>query len=351
MLNMMKTLTACRGISGYEKGVSDKLLMMISPLTDRAWVDPMGSLLALKKGTAPEGERRKIMLCAHMDEIGFLVTFIDDNGFVRVTPIGGINFIAASYATVTFGNGTKGVLVPETGTAPADIKADKVYVDIGAKDKKEAERKVKVGDFCALEGSLTRLCGRRVAGRPMDDRIGCAVLVRIAQLLGETPCRDDVYFVFSVQEEVGLRGSRTAAFGIAPDIGLVYDVTGTGDSIGAKPMACSVGGGAAIKLKDSSVICDRALAEELAGVAKENGIKYQFEILAAGGTDTASIQMSGAGVRVGALSIPTRYIHSGTEVLDLNDAEACAALTVAWLTREEKSGGNGTDAEAGAEAE
>jgi endoglucanase len=177
----------------------------------------------------------------------------------------------------------------------------------------------------------------------MDDRIGCAVLVRIAQLLEQTPCRDDVYFVFSVQEEVGLRGSRTAAFGIQPDIGLVYDVTGTGDSLGAKPMACTVGGGAAIKLKDSSVICNRALAEELAGVAKENGIKYQFEILAAGGTDTASIQVSGAGVRVGALSIPTRYIHTGTEVLDLNDAEACAALTVAWLRGEEKGAGDGLD--------
>ncbi len=332
MLNLIKNLTSCRGISGYEKAVSEKLVMLMAPLSDKVWNDPMGSLIALKKGNAPDGERRKIMLCAHMDEIGFLVSYIDDNGFVRVTPIGGINFIAASYATVVFQNGVKGVLVPEIGTAPADIKADKVYVDIGAKDKKEAERKVTVGDFCALEGEVTRLCGRRVAGRPMDDRIGCAVLVKVAEALADKPCRDDVYFVFSVQEEVGLRGSRTSAFGIAPNIGLVYDVTGTGDGIGAKPMACVVGGGAAIKLKDSSVICDRMLADELAAVAKQNGIKHQFEILVAGGTDTASIQMAGCGARVGALSIPTRYIHSGTELLDLNDAQACADLTVAWLT-------------------
>lgn len=332
MLNTMKTLVACRAISGYEKTVSDKLRMLIAPLVDKVWSDPMGSIIAFKQGTAPQEERKKIMLCAHMDEIGFLVSFIDDNGFIRLTPIGGINFVAAAYTTVVFSNGVKGILVPEIGTAPADIKADKVYVDIGAKDKKEAERKVKIGDFCALEGTLTRLCGRKIAGRPLDDRIGCAVLLKIAEAMQDKPCANDVYYVFSVQEEVGLRGSRTAAFAIMPDIGLAYDVTGTGDGIGAKPMACVVGGGAAVKLKDSSVICDSDLANQLASIAEAHDIKYQFEILPYGGTDTASMQMAGTGARVCALSIPTRYIHSGTEMLDLNDAEACVALTVAWLS-------------------
>ncbi len=333
MLNLMKTLTAVRGISGREKAVSDKLLTVMAPLTDKCRNDTMGSLIAYKKGTAPDGERRKIMLCAHMDEIGFLVTYIEDNGCIRVNAIGGINYVAAAYSQVVFGNGVKGILVPETGTAPADLKQEKMYVDIGAKDKKEAERRVQIGEFCALEGGLTRLCGRRVAGRPLDDRIGCAILVKIAERLKEAPVADDVYFVFSVQEEVGIRGSKTATFGITPDIGIAYDVTGTGDSLGAKPMACSVGGGAAIKLKDSSVICDYELAQELAQVAKDNDIKHQFEILAAGGTDTASMQMTGAGARVAALSIPTRYIHSGVEMLDLLDAEACVALTDAWLRK------------------
>lgn len=333
MLNLMKTLTAVRGISGREKSISDKLLTIIAPLADKCWNDAMGNLIALKKGTAPDGERNKIMLCAHMDEIGFLVTYIEDSGFIRVNAIGGINWVAAAFTEVTFGNGVKGILVPETGTAPADLKQEKFYVDIGAKDKKEAERKVQIGDFCALNGSLTRLCGRRVAGRPLDDRIGCAVLVKIAEKLKDLTVADDVYFVFSVQEEVGVRGAKTSAFGISPDIGIAYDVTGTGDSLGAKPMACSVGAGAAIKLKDSSVICDYELTQELAAVAKENGIKHQFEILAAGGTDTSAMQMSGAGVRAAALSIPTRYIHSGVEMLDLNDAEACVELTVAWLRK------------------
>ena len=331
MLNLMKTLTAVRGISGREKALSDKLLTIVAPITDKCRSDSMGNLIAVKYGTAPEGERKKIMLCAHMDEIGFLVTYIEESGFIRVNAIGGINWVAAAYSTVVFGNGLKGILVPETGTAPADLKQEKMYVDIGAKDKKEAERKVQIGDFCALEGGITRLCGRRIAGRPLDDRIGCAVLVKIAERLKAEPVADDVYFVFSVQEEVGIRGAKTAAFGIDPDIGIAYDVTGTGDSIGAKPMACSVGGGAAIKLKDSSVICDREITLAFSATAKEIGIKHQFEILAAGGTDTAAMQMSGSGVRAAALSIPTRYIHSGVEMLDLSDAEACVDLTVAWL--------------------
>ena len=333
MLNLMKQLVAPRAISGYEKAISDKILPLIAPYTDKVWSDAMGNLIAYKKGTAPEGEARKIMLCAHMDEIGFMVTHIDDNGFIRVTPIGGINPIAASFANVTFGNGVHGIIVPESGTAPADIKVDKLYVDIGAKDKKEAERKVKIGDFCALEGGFTRLLGRRIAGRPLDDRIGCAVIIKIAEALQESPCADDVYFVFSVQEEVGVRGSKTATFGIMPDIGIAYDVTGTGDTVGAKPMACSVGGGAAIKIKDASVLCDRELVEALATVAKEHDIKHQFEILVAGGTDTSSMQMTGAGCRAVALSVPTRYIHSGVEMLDLSDAQACVELTMAWLLK------------------
>lgn len=332
MLNLMKTLTAVRGISGYEKAVSDKLMMTAAPLCDRVYNDALGSLIAYRQGSAPENERRRIMLCAHMDEIGFLVTMIDDNGFVRVAPVGGINTVAAAYTIVVFGNGVKGILVPESGTAVSDLKVEKLYVDIGAKDRREAERKVKIGDFCALEGSLTRLCGRRIAGRPLDDRIGCAVLCKIAEQLKGREVRDDVYFVFSVQEEVGLRGAGSAAYGIRPDAAIVYDVTLTGDGIGAKPMACVVGGGAAIKLKDRSLICDRPFADELAQTAKESGIKTQFEILLAGGTDTAAIQISGAGVKVAALSVPCRYVHTGVEMIDLTDAEACADLTVAWLT-------------------
>ena len=142
---------------------------------------------------------------------------------------------------------------------------------------------------------------------------------------------DDVYFVFSVQEEVGIRGAKTATFGINPDIGIAYDVTGTGDSAGAKPMACSVGGGAAIKLKDSSVICDVETVAKLTELAKDNKIKHQHEILTFGGTDTSSMQIAKAGCRAAALSIPSRYIHSGVEMIDLADAEACVELAKKFI--------------------
>lgn len=328
MLNILKNLNSCPSVSGREKAISDKILTYIAPLCDKVWEDPMGNLIALKKG---DGEnKKKIMLCAHMDEIGFMATHIDDKGFIRVAPVGGINFIACAYGFVISESGVHGVLVPESGTAAADIKAEKVYIDIGAKDKKEAEKKVKIGDFFVAEPVVQKV-GKRLCGRPMDDRIGCAILIKIAERLAEQGCLNDVYFCFAVQEEVGLRGSKTAAFGITPDVGLVFDVTGTGDVPGAKPMECSVGGGAAIKIKDNSVVCDRETVEKLISLAKENDVKYQCEILTYGGTDTASIQMSGAGVKAGALSIPTRYIHSGVEMIDMNDADACVELAILFV--------------------
>ena len=221
--------------------------------------------------------------------------------------------------------------MPESGVKPADFSFDKFVIDIGAKNKKEAEKKVRIGDFFVVSPSISRLYGKRIAGRPLDDRIGCAIMIDIAKkLVSETP-KDDVYFVFSVQEEVGCRGAKPAAFNVSPDYAIVYDVTGTGDTVGAKPMECALGKGAAIKIKDSSVICNAELVDMLKNAAKENNIAHQLEILTYGGTDTSSIQMSGYGTRAGALSVPTRYIHSGVEMLDLSDAEACVDLTLAFI--------------------
>lgn len=327
MLNTLKSINSCSGVSGREHNVQNKILTYIAPLTDKVWEDAMGNLIAVKYGSGEN--KKKIMLCAHADEIGFIVTHIDDRGFIRTSPIGGINFVAASFGYVVSESGVKGVMVPEAGTKAGDIAADKVYIDIGAKDKKEAEKKVQIGDTFHLESNVTRI-GKKICGRPMDDRIGCVALIEIARKMSEGGCKNDIYFCFSVQEEVGVRGSKTAAFGIEPDYAIVYDVTGTGDVPGAKPMACSVGGGAAIKIKDSSVICDRETTQKLMALAKENDIKYQWEILTYGGTDTSSIQMSRAGCKAVALSIPTRYIHTGVEMIDMNDVSACVDLTLAF---------------------
>lgn len=332
MLDLVRKIVLAPAISGREDAVAEVIRTRMEPLCDEISRDKLGNLICLKRGSAPDGERRKIMLAAHMDEIGFFVTFIEDNGFIRLTPIGGINFVAAAFTNVVFANGTRGVLVPETGTAAGSLTFDKFYVDIGAKDKKDAERKVKIGDYFVVEPTVTRLMGKRIAGRPMDDRIGCVVMLETARRV--TAPRDDVYYVFTTQEEVGCRGAKTAAFAIAPDVAIAYDVTGTGDTIGAKPMAVKVGGGAAIKLKDSSVICNPDLVAALTDAAKSKKIPHQLEILPYGGTDTSSMQMAGSGCAAGCISIPTRYIHSGVELIDLGDVEACAALTAAYLESE-----------------
>lgn len=329
MLDIIKKIVCCPGISGSEKNVSDVIRGLIAPLTDECYNDALGNLIAVKHGSGKD--HKKIMLCAHMDEIGYIVTYIEDNGNIRFAAIGGIDFIASSYTPVVSGKGVPGVLIPENGIKVSEITYDKCYIDIGVSSRKDAEKKVSVGDFFVQEPGVRKLAGKRISGHPLDDRIGCAVLVMIAQKLSETEVKDDIYYVFSVQEEVGCRGAKPAAFAIKPDLALVYDVTMTGDTPGAKPMAVKLGDGATIKIKDASVICHTGTVEELINTAKANKIKYQCEILVAGGTDTSSIQMSGTGCRAAAISIPTRYIHSGVEMADLRDVEAAVVLTVTYL--------------------
>ena len=329
MINTLKKLLpAAPSVSGREAGIRNIITELMRPLTDEISVDAMGNLICLKRGNGKAP--RRVMLCAHMDEIGFIVNFIEDNGYLRVAPIGGIHYGSAAFSEVVFENGVRGVLVPDADVpAKATPKAEKCCIDIGAASKKEAERRVQIGDCCALVPHLTRLNQNRIAGRPFDDRIGCACLVEIAKAL-TTPA-DDIYYVFSVQEEVGCRGAKTAAYAIGADLAIIYDVTGTGDQQGSKPMAVKLGEGTAVKIKDSSVICDRTLVDELLALAKEKKITAQCEILTYGGTDTSAVQMTGYGCRAGALSIPTRYIHSGVEMIDLRDVKATVDLTLAYL--------------------
>ena len=328
MYNTLKSLCLTSGVSGREQAICALLAEKIAPFADEVSTDALGNLIALRRGTAEN--KQKIMLCAHMDEIGFLVTFIEESGMIRIAPVGGISWTACAYGAVVSEKGVSGVLVPEAQAKSSDFAADKFVIDIGAKNKKEAERRVSIGDFFVLKPSLTRLCGKRVAGRPLDDRIGCAILLKIAEHFAAVAPKHDLYYVFSVQEEVGCRGAKPASFAIAPDYALIFDVTGTGDATGAKPMACRLSDGAAIKIKDSSVICHTEVVDLLTDLAKQKKIAHQHEILPYGGTDTSSVQMSGMGCRAGAISIPTRYIHSGVEMLDLADAEACVALACAF---------------------
>ena len=328
LYNTLKELCLCPSVSGREEKIRAKLEQLIAPFCDEYRTDALGNLIVVKKGS---GTGKRVMLAAHMDEIGFLVTFIEDSGMLRIAPVGGISLAAAAYSRVVSENGVKGVIVPEDKVKAADYKSEVFYIDIGAKNKKRAEAQASIGDFFVATPSLDKLLGDRVCGRPLDDRVGCTALLGIAEAMQSVPCEHDVYYVFSVQEEVGCRGAKTAAFAIAPHVALCFDVTATGDTPDCTPMACRMGEGAAIKIKDASVICDEDMTCRLCELAKQKKIKAQKEILLFGGTDTSAMQLAGAGAAVGALSIPTRYIHSGVEMCDLGDVQSCIDLGVEFI--------------------
>ncbi len=319
MIDLLKKLMLTQGVSGREYKIRDMIKSEIEPYCDEISVDNMGNLIARKRGNG-----KKIMLCAHMDEIGFFVTNIDEKGFIHIAPIGSINYLYSSFTEVISENGTHGVLVPSSKDGVP--KCEDLYIDIGAKNKKQAEKRVAIGDFFTYEAKLRHLLGNRYIGRPFDDRIGCLILIETMKAIKKP--HNDLYFVFSVQEEVGSRGSKTATYGIAPDIGIALDVTGTGDKLGGGKMAVSLGEGCAIKIKDSGVICSHDIVEKMREIAKDGKVKYQNEMLLYGGTDASSMQITGKGARVGVISIPSAFIHSGVEMIDMSDVKEAIKLSI-----------------------
>ncbi len=328
-MKILKELMLVHSVSGREKAVADKIEKMVTPYVDSVRRDAMGNLICFKKGTAEHP--KKLMLAGHMDEIGFIVTSIDDKGYIHVSSIGGIHYVSAAFSSVRFENGVMGVIVPEADFGN-NFSSDRFVIDIGAIGKKETEKKVHVGDFAATVSHVERLSGNFYSGRPFDDRIGCAIMVRAA--MEAQDCKNDTYFVFTTQEEVGCRGSKTSAYAIMPDFSVAFDVTGSGDGPKSRPMAVRLGKGAAVKVKDSSVICDGGFVEYLMELAKKENIPAQLEILEGGGTDTCSMQTAGAGSRATAISVPTRYIHSNNETIHKGDYDACVALTVKLLEKD-----------------
>jgi len=332
-IQLIQSLVETWGPPGREGRIRDVIAQHLQGLVDETRVDRMGNLIALKRATQkPAGGQAplKVMLSAHMDEIGFVVTHVDEKGFVRFTNVGGLRAISLLGNRVIFENGTLGTIQVDKGflSSEAAPKMTELFIDVGAADAASAP--VKVGDMGALLGTLAAQ-GDRLIAKSMDDRVGCAVAIAALRQLKQTP--HDIYAVFSVQEEVGIRGARTSAYAVNPDVGIALDVTGTGDIPEATPMAVSLGKGAAIKVQDSSVIADPRLRALMVQRAKEGRIPYQLEVLAAGGTDTAAIQMAREGVPAGCISIPCRYIHSISEMVDARDVQACVDLLAAILSK------------------
>lgn len=327
MKTVIRQLTEAFGPSGYETEVTELIKTMVEKHADEVKTDVLGNLIAIKNGSQ---DGQSIMFAAHTDEIGVVVTHIDDQGFLRFGSVGGVGISTLVGNRVRFAGGAVGAIYQEKGSWK-ELTLDKLYIDIGAENKEEALKKVKVGEFGIFHREFEDL-GDRLIAKSMDDRVGCAVLIEALKKI-QNP-KNTLYFVFTAQEEVGLRGARTAAYGLEPDLGIALDVTLTGDMPEARRMAVSLGKGAAIKVKDSSLITHPKVKDLLVTLAEENKIPYQMEVLVAGGTDAGAIHLTKAGVPSGAISIPTRYVHSPSEMVDMRDVEACVNLVVALAEKD-----------------
>ncbi len=314
MRGLIRKLVETYGPSGAEEQIRDVIRAEVEPLVDDVREDALGNLIAHKQG----GQGQRMLLMAHMDEIGAMVTYIDEKGFARFTRVGGVSPLTCIGARVAFADGTLGVIGVEQKRDNADKtpKLEQLYIDVGATGRDDCP--VEVGDPAVFVRPFATQ-GQRLIAKAMDDRIGCAVLIETLRRLEETP--HDVYVVFSVQEEVGLRGARTSAYGIEPDIAIAVDVTGTGDTPESKPMAVKLGEGPAVKVQDSGMIAHPKVRKLMVERAKAADIPYQLEVLERGTTDAAAMQLTRAGVPAGCLSIPCRYVHSPSEMVDEGDVE------------------------------
>lgn len=327
MKSLIQKLVETVSPSGYETNIRQVIRAEVEPLVDDLRVDALGNLITLKgKGKA---NGKKIMLSAHMDEIGVMVTHIDENGFVRFTPLGGVSPRTCLGGRVRFLNNQSGVINSERQEdAAKPLSFEQLFIDVGAVDRKSTN--LRVGDVACFDRLFSDL-GDRLVSKAMDDRIGVAVLIETLRQLGDSP--HQVYFVFSTQEEVGLRGATAATFGIDPDLGLSVDVTLTGDTPKGSKMEVGLGKGPAIKVRDGGMLSDPRVVDWMVKAAEKAHLPYQLEILEGGTTDARAMQLTRAGVPVGCLSIPCRYVHSPSEMVDYNDVQNGVRLLVALLSK------------------
>lgn len=323
MKELIKQVVECYGPAGNEKAVRQLITDLISPYVDEIRVDNLGNLIALKRG----GEK-KLMFAAHMDEIAVMVTHVDKHGFLRFYPVGGVSPLTMLGNRIVFENGTIGVIGCEKLEAQKDLTLNKMFIDIGASTKEEAEGRVSIGDLGAVSREFVDL-GPRLVSKAMDARIACAILIEALKTVA-SPAHD-IYAVFTTQEELGLRGARVAAYSVAPDLGIALDVTRTGDTPTSITMDVSLGKGPAVKIRDSSVLCTPAVRRYMEQVAKDNNIPFQLEVLEAGGTDAGAIQLTHGGIPAGVMSIPCRYVHTASEMVDYADVEHGVKLVRAMM--------------------
>lgn len=327
IFDTLKALSAAHGVSGDEGEICALIRSLAEPYADDITVDAMGNLLVHKAGPGP-----KLMFAAHMDSIGIVATHIDEKGFVRFGKVGGVEPCGIAQANLRFRSGRMGVVSVKEPQADKAFKLDDLYLDLGAKDKAEAETWVCPGDTAAFTGAVYQN-GDCIVAPYLDNRAGCLVLLLALEQLKNAV--NDITFAFTVQEEVGLRGAKTAAFAVEPDYAVVVDTTDPCDVPDSLMSGNTVlGGGAAVKVMDSSVICTPKMVEHLMNLAKEKGITAQKDILKSGGTDAGPMHSTRTGAVTGGISIPVRYLHTPTEMANINDIKACARLVLALAESE-----------------
>ena len=329
MRTLLPKLVEAIGPSGFENPIRELIQAETEAWADESWVDAMGNLYVRKRG---DGSGKRIMVAAHMDEIGVIVTQIEDNGFVRFTSIGTLARKTLLGARVRFANDAVGVISHDGGTL-AEIIGPKLpdlhrwYIDVGATGRDDLP--VQVGDVGVFAHPFVDLSRRVIVGGA-DDRLGCAVAIEALRRLQHSP--HDVVMVFTVQEEIGARGARVAAYHLQPDLALAIDITPTGDVPKSEMnMAVDLGKGPAIAVADTRMISHPRVREALIAVARQNDIPYQVFVLTIGSTDASTIEPTRAGVMAASLMVPCRYTHTPSELADWDDIENSVRLLVAFL--------------------
>ncbi len=326
MKETIQRLTQAFGPSGFEDHIRALIRDQVQGLADEVRVTPLGSLVATRRGS---GSGQRILLAAHMDEIGVMVTYVDEKGFARFTSIGGLFPGYCLGARVVFENGVVGAIALEDkADREKPPRLENLYIDVGARSRDDCP--VRVGDAASFFGPFVDR-GQRLIAKTMDDRIGCAVLVETMRRLKETP--HEVHFVFSSQEEITLAGAQTAAYEIEPDVAIAVDVTGTGDRPESRPCAVELGKGPAVKVQDAWMVAHPRVREALVAAAEAAGVPYQMEVMERGTTDASFMQTVRAGVPSGCLSIPCRYTHSPNEMVDVGDVEGAVKVLLELLHR------------------
>jgi endoglucanase len=335
---MIEELSNLPGVSSGEGPVRDFLRQRLQGAVDEMRVDTMGNLICVKRSSSSGADSRRVMIAAHMDEVGLMIIHIESSGHLRFRAVGGIDSRVLASKVVHVGPnlvpgviGIKAVHLTRGKDRSKAIPIDQLYIDIGARDKADAESAVKVGDLAAFATRYAAM-GDVVKGKALDDRVGCA-LVAQALLAGPYPC--DVYGVFTVQEEVGLRGAQAAAYSVAPQMAFALEAATCDDTPKERDESptCRLGAGMAISVADKTTFYDRRLVQFVADTARAQGLPFQMKQPFIGGTDAGRIHLSRGGVPSACLAVPCRYLHSPVNVMSLRDMESTGAILIAALQR------------------